>query len=392
MKLYYKGVLCNLATYRVMGEDKPALYYVYSSDQETMLKAGFVDVQPCLWVKLLTDDEYNEIINKCITENSFENMKPEEYMKKKILIVLTNTEKYKNNDIPTGLWLGELIHFYEEIKSHGYEADFISPKGGYVPIDPYSMKFMNNIDYKWYGNNEFINRALSNTQKPSDIKAEDYFAIYYTGGHGVLWDFPENVEIQNIAMSIYNSGGYISAVCHGSGLLLLQMKKQFEDHIIEEGFFGQEINITNFNLARMNMFLHNVNYNNFSIKRGDTLLNPLHNEEKPFDAIVSNPPYSIKWIGDGDPTLINDERFSPAGKLAPKSYVDFAFILHSLSYLSSKGRAAIVCFPGIFYRKGAEQTIRKYLVENNFVDTVIQLPDNLFWNIDSYMYFSTCKE
>ncbi len=165
----------------------------------------------------------------------------------------------------------------------------------------------------------------------------------------------------------------------GSGSLLLQMKKQFDEHIIEEGFFGQEINMTNFNLSRMNMFLHNVNYNNFSIKRGDTLLNPLHKEEKPFDAIVSNPPYSIKWVGSDDPTLINDERFAPAGKLAPKSYADYAFIMHSLSYLSSKGRAAIVCFPGIFYRKGAEKVIRKYLVENNFVDTVIALPENLFF-------------
>ncbi|OOZ95973.1 type I restriction-modification system subunit M [Bacillus cereus] len=165
----------------------------------------------------------------------------------------------------------------------------------------------------------------------------------------------------------------------GSGSLLLQMKKQFEEHIIEDGFYGQEINITNFNLARMNMFLHNINYNHFSIKRGDTLLNPMHNDEKPFDAIVSNPPYSIKWVGADDPTLINDERFAPAGKLAPKSKADFAFIMHSLSYLSSKGRAAIVCFPGIFYRAGAEQTIRKYLVDNNFVDCVIALPENLFF-------------
>lgn len=165
----------------------------------------------------------------------------------------------------------------------------------------------------------------------------------------------------------------------GSGSLLLQMKKQFDEHIIDEGFFGQEINMTNYNLARMNMFLHNVNYNNFSIKRGDTLINPLHGDEKPFDAIVSNPPYSIKWVGDADPTLINDERFAPAGKLAPKSYADYAFIMHSLAYLSSKGRAAIVCFPGIFYRKGAEKTIRKYLIDNNFIDCVIQLPENLFF-------------
>ena len=165
----------------------------------------------------------------------------------------------------------------------------------------------------------------------------------------------------------------------GSGSLLLQMKKQFDKHIVDDGFFGQEINMTNFNLARMNMFLHNVNYNKFSIKRGDTLLNPLHRDEKPFDAIVSNPPYSIKWVGDGDPTLINDERFAPAGKLAPKSYADYAFIMHSLAYLSSKGRAAIVCFPGIFYRKGAEKTIRQYLVDNNFIDCIIQLPENLFF-------------
>ena len=165
----------------------------------------------------------------------------------------------------------------------------------------------------------------------------------------------------------------------GSGSLLLQMKKQYEDHILEDGFFGQEINMTNYNLARMNMFLHNINYNNFDIKRGDTLLNPQHLDEKPFDAIVSNPPYSVKWVGDGDPTLINDDRFAPAGKLAPKSKADFAFIMHSLNHLSNRGRAAIVCFPGIFYRGGAEKTIRQYLVDNNFVEAVIALPENLFF-------------
>ncbi len=165
----------------------------------------------------------------------------------------------------------------------------------------------------------------------------------------------------------------------GSGSLLLQAKKHFDYHVIEEGFYGQEINHTTYNLARMNMFLHNVNYDKFNIAIGDTLLNPHFADEKPFDAIVSNPPYSINWIGSDDPTLINDERFAPAGVLAPKSKADFAFVLHCLSYLSSKGRAAIVCFPGIFYRGGAEQKIRKYLVDNNFVESVISVAPNLFY-------------
>ena len=165
----------------------------------------------------------------------------------------------------------------------------------------------------------------------------------------------------------------------GSGSLLLQAKKQFDAHIIEEGFFGQEINHTTYNLARMNMFLHNINYDKFNIQLGNTLIDPDFGDEKPFDAIVSNPPYSVKWIGSGDPTLINDDRFAPAGVLAPKSKADFAFVMHALSYLSSKGRAAIVCFPGIFYRGGAEKKIRKYLVDNNFVETVISLAPNLFY-------------
>lgn len=165
----------------------------------------------------------------------------------------------------------------------------------------------------------------------------------------------------------------------GSGSLLLQAKKQFDDHIIEEGFFGQEINHTTYNLARMNMFLHNINYDKFDIRLGNTLTEPHFSDEKPFDAIVSNPPYSVKWAGSDDPTLINDERFAPAGVLAPKSKADFAFVLHALNYLSAKGRAAIVCFPGIFYRGGAEQKIRQYLVDNNYVETVISLAPNLFF-------------
>ena len=165
----------------------------------------------------------------------------------------------------------------------------------------------------------------------------------------------------------------------GSGSLLLQAKKLFGEYFSEEGFFGQEINHTTYNLARMNMFLHNINYVKFDIALGDTLLHPQYGDQKPFDAIVSNPPYSVNWVGSDDPTLINDDRFAPAGVLAPKSKADFAFVLHSLNYLSPRGRAAIICFPGIFYRGGAEQKIRKYLVDNNFVESVISLPPNLFY-------------
>lgn len=192
---------------------------------------------------------------------------------------------------------------------------------------------------------------------------------------------PQSVSrlIAQLAMHKQTTVNKIYDPAAGSGSLLLQAKKQFDDHIIEEGFFGQEINHTTYNLARMNMFLHNINYDKFNLALGNTLLDPHFGDEKPFDAIVSNPPYSVNWIGSDDPTLINDVRFAPAGVLAPKSKADFAFVLHALSYLSGKGRAAIVCFPGIFYRGGAEQKIRQYLVDNNYVETVIALAPNLFY-------------
>lgn len=192
---------------------------------------------------------------------------------------------------------------------------------------------------------------------------------------------PQHVSklIARLAMHKQTSVNKIYDPACGSGSLLLQAKKHFDAHIVEEGFFGQEINHTTYNLARMNMFLHNINYDKFDIQLGNTLIEPHFGNEKPFDAIVSNPPYSVKWIGSDDPTLINDERFAPAGVLAPKSKADFAFVLHALSYLSAKGRAVIVCFPGIFYRSGAEQKIRQYLIENNFVESVISLAPNLFY-------------
>ncbi|MDU7343815.1 type I restriction-modification system subunit M [Enterobacter sp.] len=223
--------------------------------------------------------------------------------------------------------------------------------------------------------------VITDDIKDDAIKTKGYFIYPSQGKSGGEFFTPQHVSklIAQLAMHGQTHVNKIYDPAAGSGSLLLQAKKQFDNHIIEEGFFGQEINHTTYNLARMNMFLHNINYDKFDIRLGNTLTEPHFGDEKPFDAIVSNPPYSVKWIGSDDPTLINDERFAPAGVLAPKSKADFAFVLHALNYLSAKGRAAIVCFPGIFYRGGAEQKIRQYLVDNNYVETVISLAPNLFF-------------
>ena len=165
----------------------------------------------------------------------------------------------------------------------------------------------------------------------------------------------------------------------GSGSLLLKFAKVLGKENVKQGFYGQELNLTTYNLCRINMFLHDINYNNFNIAHGDTLTTPKHLDQEPFDAIVSNPPYSIRWEGKSNPILINDPRFAPAGILAPESKADLAFTMHMLSWLSEKGTAAIVEFPGVLYRGGAEQKIRKYLVDNNFVEAIIQLPSDLFF-------------
>lgn len=165
----------------------------------------------------------------------------------------------------------------------------------------------------------------------------------------------------------------------GSGSLLLKAAKILGKKNVRQGFFGQEINLTTYNLCRINMFLHDIDYDKFDIAHEDTLINPQHWDDEPFEVIVSNPPYSIKWEGEDNPVLINDPRFSPAGVLAPKSKADLAFIMHSLAWLATNGTAAIVCFPGIMYRGGAEKKIRQYLIDNNFIDCIIQLPSNLFY-------------
>jgi type I restriction enzyme M protein len=241
------------------------------------------------------------------------------------------------------------------------------------------LKGVAGLDFGNFGSKGFETNQIDLFGDAYEFLISNYAAN--AGKSGGEFFTPQHVSklIAQLAMHKQTRVNKIYDPACGSGSLLLQAKKHFDAHIIEDGFWGQELNHTTYNLARMNMFLHNINYDKFNIQLGDTLRKPHFGDDKPFDAIVSNPPYSVKWIGSDDPTLINDERFAPAGVLAPKSKADFAFVLHALSNLSARGRAAIVCFPGIFYRGGAEAKIRQYLVDNNHVETVISLAPNLFY-------------
>lgn len=303
--------------------------------------------------------------------------------------LFTNIAANANNNANLNTDLAALFSAIEN-SANGYPSE-MDIKGLFADFDTTSNRLGNTVADK----NTRLAAVLKGVEKLSFGNFEesqiDLFGDAYeflisnyaanAGKSGGEFFTPQQVSklIAQLAMHKQVIVNKIYDLAAGSGSLLLQAKKHFDAHIIEDGFFGQEINHTTYNLARMNMFLHNINYDKFNIALGNTLLEPQFGDDKPFDAIVSNPPYSINWIGSDDPTLINDERFAPAGVLAPKSKADFAFVLHALSYLSSKGRAAIVCFPGIFYRGGAEQKIRQYLVDNNFVETIISLAPNLFF-------------
>ena len=214
--------------------------------------------------------------------------------------------------------------------------------------------------------------------------AYEYLMSMYASNAGKSGgEFFTPQEVSELLMRLATVGktevdGVYDPAC-GSGSLLLKAEEVLGKGKVHRGFFGQEINITTYNLCRINMFLHGVGFDKFSIACEDTLISPQHWDDEPFEVIVSNPPYSIKWAGDENPLLINDPRFAPAGILAPRGKADLAFIMHSLAWLKTNGTASIVCFPGIMYRGGAEQKIRKYLIDNNFIDCVIQLPDNLFF-------------
>lgn len=303
--------------------------------------------------------------------------------------LFVNIAKEANNNPNLNTDLAAIFNAIESSAS-GYASEH-DIKGLFADFDTTSNRLGNTVEEKnkrlaavikgveWLDFGNFEDNEIDLFGDAYEFLISNYAAN--AGKSGGEFFTPQNVSklIAQLALLGQTSVNKIYDPACGSGSLLLQAKKQFDEHLIEEGFFGQEINHTTYNLARMNMFLHNINYDKFDIALGDTLLKPQYGNEKPFDAIVSNPPYSVNWVGSDDPTLINDDRFAPAGVLAPKSKADFAFVLHALSYLSARGRAAIVCFPGIFYRGGAEQKIRKYLVDNNFVETIISLPPNLFY-------------
>jgi type I restriction enzyme M protein len=267
-------------------------------------------------------------------------------------------------------------------------------KGLFADIDVNSNKLGATVDKR----NEQLTKILNNIGN-IDLKGEyhenkiDIFGDAYeflmtmyasnAGKSGGEFFTPQEVSelLTRIVSYGRESVNKVYDPACGSGSLLLQFAKVLGKENVKKGFYGQEINIATYNLCRINMFLHDINYSDFDIRLGDTLIEPFHWDDEPFDAIVSNPPYGTKWVGEDNVTLINDPRYAPAGVLAPKGKSDLAFTMHMLSWLSTEGVAAIVEFPGVLYRGGAEKKIRQYLIDNNYVDTVIQLPANLFFGV-----------
>ncbi len=300
-----------------------------------------------------------------------------------------NVRKNARNDDNLNETLSNVFNTIENsAKGSDSEGDL---KGLFDDLDVNSNKLGNNVE----GRNKRLVKLL---EAIGDLKLGDYsdntidafgdayeylMTMYASNAGKSGGEFFTPQEVSELLAEITTVGkkevNKVYDPCCGSGSLLLKFAKVLGKENVRQGFYGQEINITTYNLCRINMFLHDINYNNFDIEHGDTLTDPKHWDDEPFDAIVSNPPYSINWEGDANPLMINDPRFSPAGVLAPKSKADLAFTMHMLSWLSTSGTAAIVEFPGVLYRGGAEQKIRKYLVDNNYIDAVIQLPPDLFF-------------
>jgi type I restriction enzyme M protein len=303
--------------------------------------------------------------------------------------LFVNVRKNARNDANLNETLSRVFSGIESsAKGASSEEDL---KGLFADLDVNSPKLGNNVEKR----NQKLVKLL---EAIGDLRLGDYtdntidafgdayeflMTMYASNAGKSGGEFYTPQEVSELLAEITTVGkkevNKVYDPCCGSGSLLLKFAKVLGKENVRLGFFGQEINLTTYNLCRINMFLHDINYNHFDIEHGDTLTDPKHWDDEPFDAIVSNPPYSIHWDGDSNPLIINDPRFSPAGVLAPKSKADLAFTMHMLSWLSTNGTAAIVEFPGVLYRGGAEQKIRKYLVDNNYIDTVIQLPPDLFF-------------
>lgn len=355
--MFYRYISENLANYINASEEEQGFDYASLSDEEAeagreaiLEEKGFFIPPSALFCNVVKNAKNDENLN--ITLNT----------------IFKNIE-----DSSIGL------PSEENVKGLFADLDVNSTKLGntLTARNEKLVKLLNAIDSMQLGEYQ---------QSNIDVFGDAYeylMAMYASsaGKSGGEFFTPQEVSELLARIAVYGrkSVNKVYDPCCGSGSLLLKFAKVLGKENVKEGFFGQEINLTTYNLCRINMFLHDINYHQFNIACGDTLLEPKHQDDEPFDAIVSNPPYSTKWVGDANPILINDSRFSPAGVLAPKSNADLAFSMHMLSYLSVSGTCAIVEFPGVLYRGGAERKIREYLVKNNFVDCVIQLPSNLFF-------------
>lgn len=300
-----------------------------------------------------------------------------------------NVRKHASNDENLNETLEKAFnHLEESAKGTKSESDFA---GLFDDIDVNSNKLGGTVNKRNDKLTKILNAIadmnLGNYQENSIDAfgdAYEYLMSMYAsnaGKSGGEFFTPQEVSelLTKLAVAGKTEVNKVYDPACGSGSLLLQAIKVLGKENIKKGFYGQEMNITTYNLCRINMFLHDIDFDKFNIANEDTLLSPQHWDDEPFDVIVSNPPYSTKWVGDDNPLLINDQRFAPAGVLAPKGKADLAFVMHMLSWLATNGTASIVCFPGIMYRGGAEQKIRKYMVDNNYVDCIIQLPENLFF-------------
>ena len=367
----FKSYVLGILFYRYISEN--FVSYINQSEQED----GNTDFD----YALLADEEAEGAREDLITEKGYFILPS---------MLFSNVQKEANRDSKDLNEKLEKVFQYIEHSAAGTESE-ADMAGLFADLDVNSSKLGNTVEDRNTKLVKLLNGIAGmklsdyqNSQIDAFGDAYEYLMGMYAsnaGKSGGEFFTPQEVSelLTRIAIGDKTEINKIYDPACGSGSLLLKAARILGRDKIRQGFFGQEINLTTYNLCRINMFLHDINYNKFDIALGDTLTKPAHWDDEPFEAIVSNPPYSIHWAGDDDATLVDDPRFSPAGVLAPKSKADLAFIMHSLAWLATDGTAAIFCFLGIMYRGGAEKKIRKYLIDNNYIDCIIQLPANLFY-------------